>query len=75
MPYGDGTGPSGQGSRTGKGRGSCSGKNSPGNTVDVRRNVGKGIADRARNLFRRVRGDNSGRTRGIPGRGSGKGGL
>jgi hypothetical protein len=42
MPRGDGTGPWGQGSRTGRGLGNCSGYNTPGYTKGLARGFGSG---------------------------------
>lgn len=48
MPFGDGTGPQGQGPQTGRGLGYCSGSNTPGHTkLGFRRGYG-----RARGGFR-----------------------
>lgn len=45
MPRGDCTGPSGQGSRTGRALGYCAGYDSPGYTKDLRRGLRRGLTE------------------------------
>ena len=60
MPYGDHKGPLGQGPKTGRGLGYCSGNDRPGAEVDTARGLGRGL------------GKGMGRGRGA-GRGMGRG--
>jgi hypothetical protein len=67
MPRGDGTGPMGQGPKTGRGLGPCG----DGNGRPTRPRLG--IMQRAGNFFRRGQGNNSRGGFGRGGRGSGQG--
>ncbi len=62
MPRGDKTGPMGQGSRTGRGKGLCSGNDNPGYTNDENR---RGAGRRSG-----MGNSGSGRGRGMSGRGN-----
>ena len=53
MPAGDGTGPDGKGSRTGRGLGICAGHNTPGYT----KSTGRGLVRGIKRNFRRSRGN------------------
>lgn len=54
MPGGDGTGPEGRGSMTGRALGYCSGSNSPGFAFGRGRGFGRGYSGRGRGFWRRA---------------------